>query len=54
MPNSEMMKSTQRQGWKFVCGCEPPTGPTDCAAIAVAGLADWYIEMAELSAGRLF
>ena len=26
MPNSEMMKFTQRYGWKFVCGWLPPTG----------------------------
>ena len=24
IPKSEMMKSTQRYGWKLLCGCEPP------------------------------
>jgi hypothetical protein len=26
MPKREMMKSTQRYGWKFVCGWLPPAG----------------------------
>src|SRR5215208_357106 len=30
MPNSEIMKSTQRYGWKLACGCVPPLGATVC------------------------
>ena len=30
------MKSTQRYGWKFVCGWLPPTGPI-VLGLSVAG-----------------
>ena len=35
MPNSEMMKSTHRYGWKLVCGWLPPAGPI---ALAFSGV----------------
>jgi hypothetical protein len=54
MPNNEMMKSTHRYGWKLSCGCDPPTDPTDPCAIGDVGLADWYIDTAELSPRTLF
>ena len=37
MPNSEMMKFTQRKGGILVCGCDPPTQLTIDAAMGVAG-----------------
>ena len=41
MPNSEMMKSTHRYGWKFVCGWLPPVGVMALgasAAVAVSSM----------------
>ena len=41
MPNSEMMKSMHRYGWKFVCGWLPPVGVIALgasAAVAVSSM----------------
>src|SRR5690348_16513385 len=42
MPNSEMMKSTQRYGWKFSCGWLPPVDEIACTAIDADGGAFRY------------
>src|SRR3954451_3825523 len=45
MPKSEMMKSTQRYGWKLVCGWLPPNGPIELGAIPSAGVSATYAWM---------
>ena len=42
MPNSEMMKSTHRYGWKLVCGWLPPADPTLFGASVTSGLSVPY------------
>jgi hypothetical protein len=37
IPNSEMMKSTHRYGWKFVCGWLPPVAATEFGLIGELG-----------------
>src|SRR5215211_113859 len=42
MPNSEMMKSTQRYGWKLVCGWLPPVDVTELALMGFLGASAPY------------
>src|SRR5436190_22922390 len=54
MPNSEMMKSTHRYGWKLVCGWLPPVEPMEVAAICWLGFSFIYRKPVVVLAKTLF